>query len=531
MQRRLPLAACLALIVASAFATALTFPPWDIRPFAFVSLVPLLLALRSGGLVRALVLAAAWCLLYAWLLASVFPSSLANYYARPAWFGVVAALLIFFFMAAIYYAAFAAADRLLIRRLRVFTPLLVAAAWVVAELARGRLFTGTPFFIGNPWGLVGYSHASGPLAQIAAMTGVYGIAFTIVAVNAGVAGVIGAWPDRAARRIAARGMAFALLPVTLSALYGAIVLRAAPEPGAVSGLREIAVVQGNVSIDRRWRSDFHAKNLDRYLALTDGVLRSGSPELVIWPETAMNFFVEGEPRYRTAITQALAAGRAELLAGGPSGEGDKRPPYFNSVFLIDAERGVTQRYDKEYLVPFSEYVPADGFDWMRRRIEGVRTFEAGPSRPAPLETGIGRVGVLICNEAMLPEIAADRARAGAEILISPSNDSWIRGRAFAEHMLAIVGLRAIEQRRYLVRASTAGPSAVIDPWGRVVARTDIGVEASLEGGVRPEQSLTPYARAGDAFALLCLGVVVAVLGGPALRRRPIGGPPGTAADP
>ena len=170
----------------------------------------------------------------------------------------------------------------------------------------------------------------------------------------------------------------------------------------------------------------------------------------------------------------------------------------------------------------SETVPALSFDWMRRRIDGARVFEPGSAEPASLETAIGRVGILVCNEAMLPEIAAARVRSGAEILISPSNDTWIRGRAFAEHMLAVVALRAIEQRRYLVRVSTAGPSAVVDPFGRVTARTEINIAAALTGWIRPEESVTVYARMGDAFSGLCLIWVSSVLLGPAasgfLRR-------------
>jgi len=517
MHRRFSLPLAVLAFIVSAFANALTFPPWGLRPLAFVSLVPLLLALRSAGMARAVGIAAIWCLLYAWLIASVFPESLAGFYDRPLWFGVVAALLIFFFMASIYYAAFAAADQVLIRRPHAYTPLLVAAAWVVAELGRGRLFTGTPFFIGNPWGLVGYSHASGPLAQIAEFTGVYGIAFTIVAVNAGIAGLIGAWPVQEHRRVALRGLGLSLLPVMISAIYGAAVLARAPDPDSIDGLDEIAVVQGNVSIERRWRSDFHAKNLRIYLELTHAALRSGSPRLVIWPETAMNFFVETDPRYRETILAGLGTSGAELLAGGPSAESDRRTTFHNSVFLMDAERGVSQRYDKEYLVPFSEYVPSLSFDWMKREIEGARHFAPGPAHPEPLETSIGRVGLLICNEAMLPEIAADRVREGAEILVSPSNDSWIRGRAFAEHMLAIVALRSIEHRRYLVRASTAGPSAVVDPWGRVTARSPIAEPAMMRGRVRPEIEITLYARIGDAFSILCLILVAGAIARPWLR--------------
>jgi apolipoprotein N-acyltransferase len=93
-------------------------------------------------------------------------------------------------------------------------------------------------------------------------------------------------------------------------------------------------------------------------------------------------------------------------------------------------------------------------------------------------------------------------------LVSPSNDSWIAGHAFAEHMLAVVGLRAIENRRYLIRASTSGPSAIVDPWGRVLARTPAFARGVTSGRIRPKSTLTLYARVGDAFAAAC-GLAVA----------------------
>jgi apolipoprotein N-acyltransferase len=515
----------LVLVLVSALANALAFPPWGLRPLAFVSLAPLFVAIRGGGLMRAILLGALWGEIWSWSIASAFPASIATFYGRSMLFGIVVGSLIFFVMSALYYAVFAALDRVVVRRPRVFTPLLVAAAWVVVELGRGRLFTGSAFFIGNPWGLQGYTHSSGALAQIASAAGVYGIGFTLVAVNAGLAGLICAWSDREARRTALRAMGLALLPVALSWIYGAMQLGNAPAPEAGSGLREIAVVQGNVSIDRRWRSDFHAKNLGVYLKLTHEALRTGQPSLIVWPETSLNFFVEAEPSYRHAITSVLRAGPASLLVGGPSGDGDKLPPYYNSVFLIDPLQGVEQRYDKEYLVPFSEYFPAASFDWMRRRIDGARTFEPGPATPAPLETPIGRVGVLICNEAMLPEVARHRVRAGAEVLVSPSNDSWVTGHAFGEHMVAVVALRAVEQRRFLVRASTAGPSSIVDPWGRITARTDAATAAVMRGVVRPERAWTLYARFGDTFAAGCVIVValeaLAFPIGNWLRRGPL----------
>ena len=509
---RAPFAVAATLLSSALFGLA--FPPAGLPILAFVCLVPLLIALRDGGLARALGLAWLWAVASSWAIAPLFPASIARYYEQPLWVGLIVGTSIFTVTASLYYMVFAAIDRVLQRRVSIFSPLLTAAAWSAIELARGRLLTDTPFLIGNPWGLLGYTHASGSLAQIASWTGVYGIGFVIVATNAGIAGWIAVKRDRArsgrSASLAVAAMGLAFVPAIAAALAGAVALRAAPPPEREE-LVEVAVVQANVSIGRTWRSDYYGKNLDLYLDLSRRAIQAGSPRTIVWPEGAMNFFVESEPLYREVISGLLEAGDVELLAGGPHREEADGARVFNSIFAFSPDGSIVGRYDKQVLVPFSETFPLRTGALMRRRVDGARTFMPGPPSPAPIATRLGRAGLLICNEAMFPEIAAARVRAGAEILISPSNDSWIAGDAFAEHMLAVVGLRAIEQRRYLVRASTSGPSAIVDPWGRRVVRTSARTPHLLRGGVRPEQALTPYARWGDAFGLACAGWVSLVL--------------------
>jgi len=111
---------------------------------------------------------------------------------------------------------------------------------------------------------------------------------------------------------------------------------------------------------------------------------------------------------------------------------------------------------------------------------------------------------------MLPEVVARRVAEGAAVLVNPSNDTWIPEARFAELQLDIVTLRAVEQRRWLVRASTSGPSAIVDPWGRVTARTGIDERATLAGTIRPRQDGTLYGRLGDAPAAIGLLVAAAV---------------------
>ena len=180
------------------------------------------------------------------------------------------------------------------------------------------------------------------------------------------------------------------------------------------------------------------------------------------------------------------------------------------MFLIGPDGEVRGRYDKERLLPFSEFFPLRSVELLRRRFERVQHFVHGAPGP-PLQTRVGAAGVMICNEAMQPELAAARVDAGADYLLSPSNDSWIARRNWAEMIFALVSVRAIEQRRYLLRASTSGPSGIVDPWGRVRVRSEPLSRAVLVGWLRPETGRSVYGVVGDAFGLACAAGVAALL--------------------
>jgi len=392
-------------------------------------------------------------------------------------------------------------------------PLLAAAAWVLAELGRGRLFTGTPIFIGNPWGLLGYSQVGfAPVMQIASLTGIYGVSFALAASNA-------AWADLwCARRTLRRrpGAAVArvglgLLPGALALGFGLVALDRAEEPTAPM---RVAVVQGDLDLGSRWKPELYGRNLDVYLELTRAAIAHSGPDIVFWPEAAMTFFVDREPAYRRELGRTLALGDVELVAGAPRAEG--RGPearFFNSTYVFGSDGEIRGRYDKQYLLPFSEYFPFR-IDFLRRKFGRARQFTRGAPRP-PLETRAGAAGIAVCNEAMLPEVVSQRVTAGAAYLVNPSNDSWLADAQYSEMQFDVVSVRAIEQRRYLVRASTSGPSAVIDPWGRVQVRSEPLTRSVLTGEVRPRTDRTLYHRVGDAFAFGCVGVVAVVL----VRRR------------
>jgi apolipoprotein N-acyltransferase len=179
------------------------------------------------------------------------------------------------------------------------------------------------------------------------------------------------------------------------------------------------------------------------------------------------------------------------------------------VYRIAADGRLDERYDKEFLLPFMEYFPLR-IDFVRRHFGRVREFSPGAPTP-PLATRAGAAGMLVCNEAFLPHVAGARVAAGAAYLVNPSNDSWVPNAGFAWQQFDIAAMRAVEQRRFLVRVSDSGPSGVIDPWGRIVAHSEPLERATLTATIAPRSARSLYGKIGDAFGVACAVVTALAL--------------------
>jgi apolipoprotein N-acyltransferase len=497
-------------LLASAVLYGLAFPPTDIALCARIALVPFLIVVRRvrpwAALGGAIVFALAACATtIGWL-----PRAAAGYFQQPFLFGFGTWLSVAVVMIAPAVVLFTIAYRAIAAWPPWTRPLLGAAAWAATELFRTRL-------LGNPFALLGATQTGTPLAiQIGDLSGVYGIGFAVAAVNIALAEAWLAWhADRPWRPVMAP-IAAAAACVALQFGYGVARLGAAPARDAAEPVQAV-LVQGNVDLGTQWRDEFFGRNLDIYLRLTLDAIRARPAQLVVWPENAMSFFIADEPLYREAIGRVLSFGGVELVAGGPTVASPNPERFFNSAFALQPDGQIRGRYDKQRLLPFAEYFPLPELDVLRRNFGRVREFTVGgPAELLP--STAGPAGVLICNEILFPELAAARVRAGAAYLINLTNDGWIGDRTYAHEALDVAVLRAVEQRRWLLRVSTSGPSAIIDPYGRIVALTAFNTRTALAGGFAPQSAVTAYARLGDAFAVMCAVVVAAVLGG-ALRAR------------
>ncbi|MGH7896299.1 MAG: apolipoprotein N-acyltransferase [Candidatus Binatia bacterium] len=470
-------------VLASAVLYASSFPPAALSPLAWVALAPLLVTvsgLRPGR-------AAAWGALYGFVAALGvvlwLPATVAGYFGVSPLVGWASCLVLVVRYGALSGAVFAAWLGWATRRGPV-GPLAVAAAWGAMEFARARL----PFPVGNPWALAAYSQVGfARLMQIADVTGPYGVGMLIAAVNTCVAAVVR--PVLRGRRPAlqAAGVGLALV-ATLA--YGTWRLG---ETFGTGRPITVAVVQGALAHEVRRGPDGGRQSVARHLALTRDAM-AARPGLVVWPENVVDFHLQDAAPEREALLAAVRDLDVDLILGGPSyTSGETGPRLHNSVFLV--RRGqLAGRYDKLRLLPVAEQ-PLTGGGYTPGRIGyGLRS-------------GSGLVGAFVCFEAMYPELVR-RLAVGTALLANLSNDGWLGAGAPAEHHLDIASVRAIENRRYLVRATTSGISAVIDPHGLVLVRSAFDTPEVLTAEVRRSQTYTLYQRLGDAAGWAAVVLVV-----------------------
>lgn len=498
----------LLLAAASGWLTAQAWPGADHRALAFVAVAPFLMAARtaaSGG--QAALVGLVWMMAFAWGINDWFARAVSRYFEIP-WAGGVAAFLA---VTGLTAAPATMALAVLLRRCGpaagAAMPLLTAAAWVAGEFFRTRV-------LGDPWGLLGYSQATRPLwIQVADFGGIYAVGFVVCLVNALIAeSLLASASLRPEARDLRRGLLLtAVLPV-LALLYGAWRLDSSVPDDRAGPRLDVAVVQGNVDFSRQWQQAMHEPNLERYLALTRQALAGGGIDLVVWPENAVTFYLDLDDQRRRRIADVLAPSATPLVAGGPRVASRRPVDIRNTAFLLSPEGRLETHYDKQRLLPFGEYAPLGMKVRRAHGDDGVREFSPGPGEAGLLDVAGVRLGVVICNEALFPSPAGERVDRGAEVLVALTNDSWVGEDKYAEQAFEKSVLRAVEQGRPLIRASTSGPSALVDPRGRVRARTALGEEAVLRGTVTGRSSRTVYSRSHDALAWLCvLGVVAGTL--------------------
>ncbi len=400
---------------------------------------------------------------------------------------------------ALYPALFALIVHRLVSRLGMRALLVAPAVWVTTELGRGYLFTGFP------WELLGYSQTPVlPVAQLASVTGVYGLSALLVLVSAALVLVVF---DRT--RLRWRATAAAAVAVVATAAFGGA--RLADNRLTREGVPyTVGLIQGNVSQDEKWDPQRAASTVRTYVDRTRQVAAAGA-RFVLWPESALPFFFQEEPAAGEVIRQLAVQTHTTLLFGSDQVERTTPPRYFNAAFLVDPDGKVAGIYRKMHLVPYGEYVPMKRLLFFAGPlVQAVSDFSEG-DRMVLLPVAGHPVSTAICYEVVYPDLARRAVLMGSQLLTTITNDAWFGYSSAPWQHFQMASLRAVEQGRYLARAANTGISGIVDPYGRVLARTPLFTETSVVGEVRFLTGRTVYSRTGDLFAYACVVATLASL--------------------
>jgi apolipoprotein N-acyltransferase len=374
----------------------------------------------------------------------------------------------------------------------------LAGMWVFGDLARQFVLTGFPW---------------NPLGSIWELPGLAGLIFMQPAAWVGVPGLtLGTLILAATPVLGWRGRVGNTVLFGAWALFGAIRLHfPAPPDRALDAV----IVQGNVSeIEHRdhWRDrDWVNQVFDRHLALTrQGMAQAGdTPAMLVWPETASPFWLQGDAGARRAIAEAMVPAVAGLI-GSPRDDPAHGP--HNSMIVLGPDGAVLDVYDKHHLVPYGEYFPS---------YLPIRLGEQGWSPGTGLKTlhipGLGAIGPLICYEAIFPAQAVVESDRPA-LMVNITNDSWFGDSAGPRQHLAAARMRCVEEGLPMVRAANTGISAVIDAHGRIVAALGLNTSGVLVAKLPSPLAATPFSRMGLAAPAL-LALLTASLGFGVARKR------------
>jgi apolipoprotein N-acyltransferase len=392
--------------------------------------------------------------------------------------------------------------------------LMLAAVWTALEWVRGWILTGFP------WNPIGHAWAfdAGPI-QLAALVGVYGLSLMTVA-------------------MAAMPAVMRTKPVIVALVVPALVwlggqARLTIEGPAPQTDVHLAVVQPNIPQTLKWDERLAGQHVAKLLSLSRArpkPVRTNTEEddtrpepprrvtHVIWPESAIPSAIDFNARH-SVLAEVVPPGGA-LITGATRIEGrglDLKA--WNSLAVMDGEGRIVTTYDKHHLVPFGEYMPLRGFLPFDKLAVGAVDFTAGPGpRTIPIPAA-PPVSPLICYEAIFPGEVVDASHR-PQWLLNVTNDAWFGISSGPHQHFASARLRAVEEGLPLVRAANTGISAVIDPYGRVLARLGLDEAGTIDAALPAALTKTLFANGGNLIPLGLAGLIAAA--GFLARSRPLG---------
>ncbi len=388
--------------------------------------------------------------------------------------------------------------------------------WIALEWVRAHALTGFP------WTNLGYTQTTvDPLLQTADIAGVYGAGWLVVLGNTVLLGLV-------KRHVGPRSFVAAVLCFALFFGYGGWRGQTLKkEPKDPASALQVALIQGNIDQSVKWDPAFQQETLAIYRNLSEAAVQESHPDLLIWPETAAPFFYGLEETPTRMLHEIAASLNVPVVLGIPwvIAEGTT-PRLQNRAVLFHPTEGIVAAYAKRHLVPFGEYVPLKRLlFFVEKLVAAAGDFVPGKS-PAIFPFKNAPIGVLICYEAIFPELARDAVRHGARLLVNLTNDAWFGRTAAPFQHLDIARWRSVECRVPVARCANTGISAVFDHTGKILASLPLDVAATAAAAIVPgKDTPTFYVRHGDLFAWACtLTAVGCLVYGERARRTRRSGP-------
>ena len=431
----------------------------------------------------------------------------------------------------LYYGLFGLAFNFISKKTAFPSVIAAPVLWVSLEY-----FRANAGFLSLPCALLGHSqYLHLPIIQISDITGVYGVSFLIVMVNAAVSEILyvlcsrffGVSGDDGTTGKQNPHLAISV-PATvivlgISLVYGFSLL----DKGSEGERLSISVIQPNIPQGIKWKREFRKQNLDRHVRLTKEAAINQDVSLIIWPESAVRGPIGQNSFLSKSIFSLAKETKAHLLIGS-----SQRPKFgpqefrlrsrSNNAILISPKGRMEGQYQKIRLLPFGEYLPyRDTLPWPSRLISKIGNYIPGNEYTIFEVNGV-RFGALICWESLFPGLVRQFVKRGADLMVNITNEAWFGETAVPYQFMAITVFRAVENRVPLARAANTGISCFIDPFGRVTGRVvdnnkDIFVEGYLTQEIPVSHGMTFYTRYGDVLAFVCIAFSLSLVLWSALR--------------
>lgn len=494
------------LAASTGVMTALAFPKIRLFYLGWISLIPLIFLLfkTKPGKSFFLGLISGFCF-YALLLYWI-PAVPIHYGGLSLGLSVLIYLLLVLFLA-LFWGIFALITSIFSNSFPKLIFILIPFIWVSLEFIMTYLFTGFP------WGLLGASQYKNIIfIQFASLTGVYGLSFVMVLFQS-----LLVFSTKIKHKSAF--ISITLLLATAFHLGGFLSLK---KSGPSQETFTASLIQGNTPANTDFSTQSFEKTykmFQKYVYLSRKACEKGA-ELIIWPELSvpMCFTCDFEP-YTEFSDQLFEfskeTGCTLLLGTSEISYTEQNARFYNAAVCLDPNHSLSFYY-KMHLVPFGEYTPYKKiFSFISQFTHAIGELTPGKNHKLHKFKDIS-FGSPICYEVIFPSLVRKFVKMGAEFLVTITNDGWYGTSSAPYQHFSLAVLRAVENRRYLLRSATTGISGVIDPYGRIISKSKLHTTTFINAKVTPRKPLTFYTKYGDilpysgltlSFIFLILSIV------------------------